>query len=152
MLFTDFFWIRRTINLKDKSFHNSIDWSGLSGDIFGNLRVRISNPWEKCPTRKIFEFIFGLKHLKMTLQKRDVRLQMTWPSTQFALLLPKIALLFLKSDFLFPGIALCFPVVAFYLSKMSYCFPELPFSMPRVTSVLDNLKTEYDLLCILFKF
>ena len=31
---------------------------------------------------------------------------------------------------------------------MLYCFPELPFIMPKVTRILDSLKTsEYDVLC-----
>ena len=39
------------------------------GDILGNLRVRISDPWEKVALENFLKFYFGLKHPKMTTQR-----------------------------------------------------------------------------------
>ena len=57
-----------------------------------------------------------------------------------ALLLLKNAPLFPELPFYFPEVPFCFLEVRFHFSKMSnYCFVELPFSIPKVTSILDNL-------------
>ena len=75
--------------------------------IEGNLRVRISDPWEKRVPRKMFEFFLGLKHPRLTT---------------FIL---RTALLYSRSVLLFPEIYLVFQKCLYFFSKMPYCFSEL---------------------------
>ena len=118
-------------------FHCSIFLRALlSGDIFENLRVRISDPRKKCVTRKT---LFWLEKSKKDHRRgsEGVRLQSTLflrsmfsftsPKCSFilriALLFSRISFHFLELHFYFPEVPFCFPEVPFF-SKMLYCFPE----------------------------
>ena len=101
----------------------------LSGDIFENLGVRISDPWKKCVTRKI---LFWLEKSKKDHRRgsQGMRLQSTlflrsmfpFTSSKCSFIL-RIALLFSRISFHFPELPFYLPEVPFF-SKMLYCFPE----------------------------
>ena len=73
----------------------------------------------------------------MTTPEERVRLQVPSPEVNVP---SSIALSFCSRALLLPGIALLFSRSAFYFLKM-LCFRKLPFSMPKVTIILDDLKT-----------
>ena len=74
----------------------------------------------------------------MTTPEERVRLQVPSPEVNLP---SSIALSFCSRALSFPGIALLFSRSAFDFLKMLYCFRKLPFSMPKVTIILDDLKT-----------
>ena len=86
-----------------------LNWSNaLPGDILGNLRVRISDPWGKLPLENVFEILYRLEKPKITIPDEEVRLQVPLSSSQCALLLPKNAILFSRSALLFSRKAFSF--------------------------------------------
>ena len=81
-------------------------WVGRN--ILGNLRVRISDPWEKSSPRKIFEILFWLETAKNNRSRGGgMRLQVSLSSSQsarylLALLIPELPIYFPELPFYFP--------------------------------------------------
>ena len=114
-------------------FHCSIFLRALlSGDIFENLGVRISDPWKKCVTRKI---LFWLEKSKKDHRRgsEGMRLQSTlFLRSMFPFTSSKCSFI-LRIALLFSRISFHFPELPFYFPELPFCFPELPFCFPEVS-------------------
>ena len=108
-----------------------------TGVILGNLRVRISDPWEKSSPRKIFEILFWLETFKNDHSwSEEVRLQVPLSSICM-LLLPKNTLFFLELLFIFqncPFVSWNWCVVFIFFSRSVFLFFKCALLFSRIAT------------------
>ena len=97
-------------------------WQTWSGDILGNSRIRISDPWEKSAPTKRFETLFWWDYKYPCPQVK------VFFYFQKGLFISRTALVvFSRKSFYFPEVSFSFRELPFCLLEGPISFPEVPF-------------------------
>ena len=100
----------------------------LPGDISGNSRARISDPWVKKAPRKFLKISFWLETYKNDHFRGGVPLS----SSQCAFILSKNALSFPELPFYFPEVPSYFLELPFFFQRCHFVFQKFPLVCPKL--------------------
>ena len=100
----------------------------LPGDILGNSRARISDPWVKKAPSKFLKNSFWLETYKNDHSRGGVPLS----SSQCAFILSKNALSFPELPFYFPEVPSYFLELPFFFQRCHFVFQKFPLVCPKL--------------------